>query len=448
LVLEHCSPLAPVDRSPVEGLGRTVAQDVTATVAVPGFDNSAMDGFAVRAVDASSSPTILELVGSVMAGQRAASSLRAGEAVRIMTGAPVPSGADAVCPVEQTIVRGRTVTLTIPVRAGDHVRRAGEDVEAGDTVARAGEVLGPATIGLLEAVGCRTVRCHPAPRVGVLSTGDELLPGADGGIHDSNRAALLGALRSDGMPAVDLGVLPDEPHVVAGALDRAAQSCDAVITTGGVSVGDRDVVRAVLARTETLVYHWLQIAVKPAKPLVFAVLEGPRAPVPVFGLPGNPVSALVSYELFARPGLRRMAGYRSWWRPATVASAGTDFARRSDGKTHLVPSVLRVGPNGRAQVWPCPRQGSHLLTSLTPANSLVILPDGPGSPAGAGVEAWVLDAADVFMPPGGRSVPATFAPEPCAAPGSGDGPRIDGLHRRAGEPGATPLVGETADPDR
>lgn len=401
-VLSSCPPLPTTTLPVAQALGRVLAENATSASSVPPFDNSAMDGYAVVAADCAGASTTLEVAGSVMAGDRPAAELRSGQAIRIMTGAPLPAGADAVVPVERTVSSGETVTLEGPVRAGDHVRRAGDDVRPGDVVVPAGTVLRPAHLGLLAAVGLASAVCHPAPTVGVLSTGDELLPGAGSGIVDSNRTALLAALRADGLPAVDLGVLPDDEDLVAEALREATARCDAVLTSGGVSVGDRDVVRAVLARLPSKVHRWMQVSIRPAKPFAFAVLDGGRGGrgVPVFGLPGNPVSALVSAELFARPALRRMAGLGQWWRPSVRARAGEGFPRRPDGKLHLVPSKAELSAEGTVVVAPASgRQGSHLLTSIAPANALAFIPDGSGVAVGGRLTAWLLDADEVVRRP-------------------------------------------------
>lgn len=398
LVLSACPPLTPRHLPVADALGRVLAEDATSAATVPPFDNSAMDGYAVVAADCTGDRTTLEVVGSVMAGGRATGTLGRGQAVRIMTGAPLPAGSDGVVPVERTTAGEGTVTLDGPVQAGDHVRRAGDDVRPGDVVAVAGTVLRPAHLGLLAAVGLPDAVCHPAPVVGVLSTGDELLPGAEGAILDSNRTALLATLRADGLPVVDLGVVPDDESMLADVLRSAVGRCDAVMTTGGVSVGDRDVVREVLGLLPTRVHRWMQVAIKPAKPFAFAVLEGGGGGrgVPVFGLPGNPVSALVSAELFARPALRRMAGRRRWWPPAVEAEAATGFNRHPDGKLHLVPSLAALTPEGRMTVTPAAgRQGSHLLTTIAPANALAFVPDGGGVEVGERLTAWLLDADEV-----------------------------------------------------
>ena len=400
----HCGTLAPRRELPAVALGATVAKDVTSSAAVPSFDSSAMDGYAVRASDCLGPSAALVVTGTVMAGEEPGAPVGPGEARRIMTGAAVPPGADAVCPLERATNDGALVCLAGPVRVGDHIRRAGEDVAVGDVAVSARTELAPAHVGLLAAIGCDDVLVHPVPRVGVLSTGDELLADAARGVRDSNRAALLAVLRSDGMPAVDLGLVTDRPEAVVEALSDASADCDAVITTGGVSVGEHDVVRMALPLLPTVARRWLQVAIKPAKPFAFALLRpGASAPrrasIPVFGLPGNPVSAMVSYEVFARPALRKMAGRRHWWRPAIAATAAEPYVRSADGKVHFVPSSVRIDGEGlRASIRPSPRQGAHRLTSLTPANALAVLDDGPGLAAGERVTAWLLDPVAAFAP--------------------------------------------------
>jgi molybdenum cofactor synthesis domain-containing protein len=359
-----------------------------------------MDGYALRAEDVVHCPAQLEVIGSLMAGDDPGSvTVGPGQAVRIMTGAGLPLGADAVCMVERTSLRGGSVVIEEPVEVGTNVRAAGSDIASGDEVFRAGERLGPSHIGVLASLGAASVRAYRRPRVGVVSTGDELVSGpgplAPGQIRDSNRPALVAQLQADGFLPVDLGHAGDQPDALATLLLEAANQCDAVITSGGVSVGDLDVVRLVLDQLGGRYTRWLQVAVKPAKPFAFSTL--PPSFRPVFGLPGNPVSALVSYELFARPALRLMAGHPDLMRPRLVAVAAVDLPRQADGKLHLVRAVV----SGEAEGWsvkPSGRQGSHQLRALAAANALVLLPDGPGAARGDKVEVWALDV-DRLWPP-------------------------------------------------
>jgi molybdenum cofactor synthesis domain-containing protein len=322
--------------------------------------------------------------GGVVVGQ--------GEAVRIMTGAAVPAGADAVCMVEHTRAGDGWVLIEEAVGPGTNVRCPGEDIAAGEEVFAAGESLGPAHIGVLASLGVAQVDVFPRPRVGVVSTGDELVAGtgglAPGKIRDSNRPGLLARLRVDGFEPVDLGWAGDEGDALADVLVDAARTCDAVISSGGVSVGDRDMVKIVLDKLGGQQARWWQVAVRPGKPFAFSTLP-PRS-APVFGLPGNPVSALVSYELFARPALRLMAGHHSLERPRLSAVAASDMRRQPDGRLHLVRVAVKAGPRG-LEARPSGGQGSHQLRALAAANGLAFLPDGEGVTAGEQVDVWVLD---------------------------------------------------------
>ena len=264
----------------------------------------------------------------------------------------------------------------------------GEDVRAGQVLFEAGTELGPGHLGVLASVGAETVEVVPPPRVGVLSTGDELVAGSGalrpGQIRDSNRPMLLALVSQAGFVPVDLGTAPDDEAAITAAIERAVAECDAILTSGGVSVGDFDYVKTVLDRLGDM--HWWQVAVKPAKPLAFGTVRG----TPVFGLPGNPVSSLVSFELFARPALRRMAGHRELFRPEVPAIADEPLRRRPDGKLHLVRVVATTDGEGRVHVRSSGGQGSHLLRAMALANALVLLPDGDGVHTGATVKAMLL----------------------------------------------------------
>ncbi|MCC5953649.1 MAG: molybdopterin molybdotransferase MoeA [Acidimicrobiia bacterium] len=402
-VVDRCHPL-PAVRWPVRAsCGCVTAVDVVAAEEVPPFDNSAVDGFAVRAADTSGAapdaPVRLTVVASVFAGQAPSTAVAEGQAVRIMTGAPMPAGADGVVMVEDTSVETadgvETVSVTAEAAEGAHVRRAGEDVRPGTVVVAAGTPLGPAHLGVLANTGAASVEVHPRPRVGVLSTGDELVdapwPLGPGQIRDSNRVMLAALAERDGYEVVDLGRVPDDAAAIEAALRRGAATCDALVSSGGVSMGDADLVKAVLDDIADM--EWMQVAIKPAKPFAFGVLtaRGGRS-VPVFGLPGNPVSSAVSYELLARPGLRRLAGHRNGdlVRPTTAAVAGADLRRRPDGKTHYVRVRTSRGPEGDLVVRPLTGQGSHQLTALADADALAVVPDGSGVACGDRVEALVL----------------------------------------------------------
>jgi molybdenum cofactor synthesis domain-containing protein len=394
-VLARCRRLGPVPVPLEQALGLVLAEPVRAGQPVPPFANSSMDGYAVRAADVARAPARLRSVGVLMAGDDPeAVALADGEAVRIMTGAALPRGADAVCMIERTRSEGGWVVIEEAVPAGTNIRSVGDDIATGEEVFTAGTRMGAAHVGVIASLGADRVLAHPRARVGVVSTGDELVAGAGplrlGKIWDSNRPALLAQLRADGFQAVDLGWSGDDPEALARTLREAVRDCDAVLTSGGVSVGDRDIVKVVLENLSQGCSLWLQVAVKPAKPFAFCTL--PPDGVPIFGLPGNPVSALVSYELFARPALRLMSGHRILERPRVSAIAEVDLLRRPDGKLHLMRAVISPGPDGLLKVRPLGGQGSHQLRALAGANALALLPDGDGVLAGGTVEVWLLDA--------------------------------------------------------
>ena len=422
-VLQDASPLAPVSVPLDEALGQVAASAVVAAGPVPPFANSAMDGYAVRAGDVAGAPVTLAVTGTVTAG-RVGGPLLPGRAIRIMTGAPVPDGADAVCMVEHTTTSpdGAEVVIEQPVAAGENVRAAGEDLAAGQPVLQAGTVLQPAHLGVLANIGAATVSVHPRPRVGVLSTGDELVEAGGtlipGTVYDANRHSLLAAVTAAGGDPVDLGVVPDDQDVLVETFRRAGDRCDLVLSSGGVSVGDLDVVRLVLERVADPL-RWMQVAIKPAKPLAFGRLR--PSGTPMLGLPGNPVSALVSFELFARPLLRCLAGHRparpAPWRAVTDAP----ISRRPDGKTHFLRARLQVGADGRLTVATVGSQGSHQLFATASANAVVAVPDGTGVPAGTVLDVLALSGTALLIGTGAdRSAAdglATISTSPPAAAG-------------------------------
>jgi molybdenum cofactor synthesis domain-containing protein len=287
---------------------------------------------------------------------------------------------------------GAAVVVEAAARPGEHVRGAGEDLRAGQVVCEAGTVLFPGHLGLLASVGCETVPVVPRARVGVLSTGDELVAGGaplrPGQIRDSNRPTLLALAAASGCEAVDLGTVPDDEAAITAAIQQGVAGCDAILSSGGVSVGDFDYVKTVLDRLGDM--HWWQVAIKPAKPLAF----GRIGSVPVFGLPGNPVSSMVSFELFARPALRRMMGHAVLDRPRVAAVADEDLRRRPDGKLHLVRAVATAGEDRRWHVRSAGGQASHQLHAMARANALALLPDGDGVAAGESVSTMLLRSGD------------------------------------------------------
>jgi molybdenum cofactor synthesis domain-containing protein len=377
-----------------EALGHVTAADLAAAEDVPPFDNSAVDGYAVRVDDVGAPPVELAVAGTIAAGAPPSIPVEPGRAVRIMTGAPLPPGAEAVVMVEDTeaLDGGHRVRIGRSVATGDAVRHAGDDVHQGDLLFAEGTEIRPAVLGVLASVGIVSVPVVPQARVGALSTGDELIedgaPLAPGQIRESNRTMLLGALTQAGCVPIDLGLVRDDEDALEAALTEAATRCDAIVTSGGVSMGDFDIVKAVLDRMAKM--RWMQIAIRPAKPFAFGLLEGPERSVPVFGLPGNPVSSLVSYELLARPALRQMMGHPDIDRPRVRAVADEGLRRRPDGKVHWNRVAGRFEDDGRLHVRSTGAQGSHQLASTAAANGLAAVPDGDGIEPGGDVDVLLL----------------------------------------------------------
>jgi len=395
LVLQHCAVLKPVQLPFRDAIGAVLAAEVVAAEDVPPFANSAVDGYAVAADSVQQAPVELPVAAEVAAGAATDHVLQPGEAIRIMTGAPVPAGADSIVMVEDTerLEGGSRVRVLRPVAAGAALRGAGDDVRAGAALYAAGTLVTPAVAAVLASVNAAVVSVVPKVRVAVLSTGDELVddggPLAPGQIRESNRTMLHGLVRDAGCEAIDLGIVRDDEAALEAVLRQAVLGCDAVVTSGGVSMGDYDVVKAVLSRIADM--HWMQIAIKPAKPFAFGLLEaadGRR--VPIFGLPGNPVSSLVSFELLARPALRQMAGVAHPGRPWTSAIADDGLGRRPDGKVHYQRVVASFGDDGRVHVQSVGAQGSHQLAATSLANAIAELPDGEGVAAGGTVRTMLL----------------------------------------------------------
>ena len=389
-VLGQCAPLPAEPFPAFEALGLVTAEPIESTEQVPPFDNTAVDGYAVIAADTADTPAILQVAGAIAAGERPEVEVTPGSAVRIMTGAPMPAGADAVVMVENTEqLDDGTVRILDGVTAGAAVRRAGEDMQPDQTVFESGTLLQPGHIGVLATLGITSISAHRRPVVGVMSTGDELVDGPQalepGQIRDSNRHTLLSLVGQAGCEAVDLGLIRDDEDAVEAALRSGAASCDALITSGGVSMGDFDFVKMVLKRIADM--RWMQIAIKPAKPMAFGTLDG----TPIFGLPGNPVSSMVSFELFARPGLRLMRGLPldDAHRPRITGTADEAMRRGTDGKTHFARVEVRW-ENGQAFFRSAGGQGSHQLSAMAAATGLAALPDGPGVEAGDQAELLLL----------------------------------------------------------
>ncbi len=367
-VLALVRPLPDTEAVPIrEASGRTLAEPVLARGDVPAFANSAMDGYAVRAADLVPG-VVLHVAGEVLAGSGADPAFGPGECVRIMTGAPLPSRADAVVPVEQTTPVEGGVRIDEVVEVGRHVRRAGEDVRAGDVVLEAGVRLGARELSAAAAAGAGRVVCVRRPVVGVIATGDELVaPGQPlerGQIYESNATFLGAAIARDGAEAVVLDAVRDTPADFAAALDDLAERCDVIVVSGGVSVGDADVTRIVL---EAAGANFRHVRMQPGKPQGWARWGDSRTPV--VGVPGNPLSAAVSYEVFVAPLIDRLHDRPTpGWSVAAVTQGWTGPA----GRRQVIPVLLDVDESGRQVVKPAHRRGSasHMVTSLAAANAL------------------------------------------------------------------------------
>lgn len=367
----------PVERQPLSrALGRVLAEDVVADIPLPGFDNSAMDGFAVRSDDGEAPR---RLVGEQFAGATVGIPVAAGECLRITTGAALPAGADAVVMKENARVDGDTVVPTQAVRPGQHVRRQGEDVAIGDTVLRAGAVLDASKLSLAAALGHHDLPVRRRPTVAVFTTGDELrAPGqplAPGEIYDSNRVLLQTLLIAEGYEPVAWPVLPDDPEAMAGALKDAAFSFDLVLTCGGVSAGEKDFLPAFLQR-EGQVHFW-KVLMRPGMPVLFGRLDEAH----FLGLPGNPVSVLATFLTLARPLLDTLQG-RAVARPRLRARLSADVVKSHD-RLEFLRGVLACDESGQMRVTPNPADGSHRLRAAAVSNALVVLAEGAGQwPAG------------------------------------------------------------------
>ena len=372
--------------------GLVLAADVTAPLSLPVFDNSGMDGYAVRVADvvgaAADSPVRLPVAEDIPAGRIDSLILAPGTVHRIMTGAPVPAGADSVVPYEWTDRGAEHVRIERAPTEGQHVRRAGEDVTAGDLVLEAGTVLGPRQLGLLASLGHARVAVRHRPRVVVLSTGSELRePGQPLGhdsIHDGNSFLLAAAARRAGAVVYRVGIVPDQPEAFLAALEEQLVRADVVVTSGGVSMGDYDVVKAALRPLGTVWFG--PVAMQPGKPQGFGHVGHAR--VPIFTLPGNPVSAYLSFELFVLPALRKMMGLTPWSRPQ-VSARLTHAITSPPGRRQLLRAHLDTG---EGTVSPVGGPGSHLVGGLADADAVVVVPeDVTALDAGASVSVLPLD---------------------------------------------------------
>src|SRR4051794_5682940 len=395
-ILASIRPLTDFPQPLMEALGLPIVEDVVAAVALPAFDNSAMDGYAVRHADVASAgpeqPVHLPVVGEIGAGQGGLTELPAGTAAKIMTGAPVPAGADSIVPYEWTDRGTDQVRIDRAPAPGQHVRPEGDDVAVGDLVVSAGTVLGPRHIGLIAAVGRATVRARPRPRVVVISTGSELRdPGSTldaDSIYDGNSYLLAAAARRAGAIVYRVGIVPDRPEEFLAALEDQLSRADLVVTSGGVSQGDYDVVKEALA---PLGIWFGGIRMQPGKPQGFGQL-GERQ-IPILTLPGNPVSSYVSFEQFVLPAIRALMGRTPYVRP-TVAARLTHPIGSPEGRRQMVRAEAGVDGSG-LYVTPVGGHGSHLIGDLASSNALVVVPEDVTSVA-AGEQVQVLRLDEEF----------------------------------------------------
>lgn len=377
-VLAAIRPLPALDVQLLDAHGCVLTEDVVAPWPLPQFDNSSMDGYAVRAEDTvgatEDEPVRLPVVADIAAGDTRVSAIGPGLAARIMTGAPLPSGADAVVQLEHTDGGTARVAITTPVTHGTYIRRAGGDVAAGDVVLSAGTYLGAAQIGLLAAVGRDRVTVRPKPRVVVISTGSELIepgfPLAPGQITDSNSFTLTAAAREAGAIAYRVAPVADDEDRLLGLIEEQLVRADLVITTGGVSAGAYDVVKNVLSTLGTVEFD--KVAMQPGKPQGFGTIG--EESTPIFTLPGNPVSAFVSFEVFVRPAIRKMLGSPRLHRQSVKAVLQQSL-RSPEGRRQFARARLQPAPDGSYLVTPLGAQASHLIADLAYANSLVVVPE-------------------------------------------------------------------------
>ncbi len=386
-ILDSIDTLPAYDQPLLEVMGLPIAEDIMAPLPLPAFDNSGMDGYAVVHRDVAEAseqrPVHLPVVGEIAAGAATIMAMSPGTAVRIMTGAPIPQGCDAVVPVEWTDGGTSTVVIDQAPEVGQHIRRAGEDVKLGDRLVSEGDLIGPRQIGLLASVGTARVASRPRPRVVVISTGDELRePGEQLGrdsIYDGNSFMLAAAARAAGAIAYRVGIVRDDHEGFAEALSDQLVRADVVVTSGGVSKGAYDVVKEVLQEQGTVRFD--EVAMQPGKPQGFGFVG--EDSTPIFTLPGNPVSSYVSFEVFVLPALRKMMGRKVLSRPMMRATTSAPLSS-FQGKRQYVRARYEVGREG-ATVTPVGGHGSHLVGDLSEANSLVVLAEqqttvAPGQP--------------------------------------------------------------------
>ena len=390
LILRHIA-LLPTEELPIlQGMGRVAGEDVYAPWDIPAADNSAMDGYAFS--HAAVRENRLVVSGNIPAGKERTTPVAAGEAVRIMTGAPIPPGCDTVVPIENVETVGGTIRLLGEVRPGSHIRKRGEDILAGQRAIAGNSPLRPQEIGMLASLGRSSVRVYRKPRVGVLATGDELLeigsPPAPGKIINSNSYSIAAQVIESGGDPVMLGIAEDEMERTCARIREGIRG-DVLITTGGVSVGDRDFVKEAIVTLGGEIRFW-KVHMKPGKPVAFAILEGK----PVFALPGNPAAAMISFEVFVRPALLKMTGHTRIFRPTVTAALAEPVANRGDR-----PHIIRVRVEARQDGFVASatgNQSSARLSSMTAANGFMRIAPGIALASGESVVVSLLDRPEAL----------------------------------------------------
>lgn len=397
IILDNVSPMGTEVAALDDCLFRVLAEPVYARRNVPPLDNSAMDGFALMAAAtgqaSDAAPASLPIVRTIKAGDVAGSSVGPGEAVRIMTGAPIPAGVDTVVPVENTYIEAENLYLTVPLKPGANIRRSGEDITEKSEVLSAGRPLRPADIGLIASQGIAQLQVFRKPIVSIMATGDEVVSLGEipheAQIYSSNSHALAALVKECGAIPRQLGIGRDEPEHLAAMIDEGLTS-DVLITTGGISMGDYDYLKDVFEEVGVKVLFW-KVAQKPGKPMTFGV----RGARPVFALPGNPVSATLSFELYARPALRKMMGHTRLFRP-TVMAVLDQSIRKKKGRRNFIRGIVERR-EGILYTRTTGEQGSGILRSMSEANGIIILPeDDEGAEAGQRVEVYLLDSEEAL----------------------------------------------------
>ncbi len=381
IVLSHVKPVSYEKVFLFDALDRISGENIISPVDLPPYDNSAMDGFAILSSDtrgaSGEKPVFLKIKGEIKAGDDASSMvLTSGSAFKIMTGGMMPKGADAVVEVEQVKVEGDKVCIFQEVETGRNVRKRGESVKKGEMIIKKGDVLTPGRIGLASSIGRSYLSVYRKPKVGLIVTGDEVFEvdeePSPGGIRNSNSYTLYTLIKRAGGDPINFGVVKDDPKDIEKAISEAIGICDILLTTGGVSMGDYDFVKDILGKVGIDLVFW-KVAMKPGKPLVFGV-KGEKL---FFGLPGNPVSCMVSFEIFVKPSLRKMMGESKIFNPVFTAYLDEDVPYQRDGRYHFARVTVRK-ENNKFYVSTTGPQGSGILKSMAIGEGFIVIPPGDG----------------------------------------------------------------------